>query len=137
MSSSPRFPTWLRRACITLLLVPTLLWLAAVGLLWSRQERLLFAPEVLAQDHAFMQADTTEEWVDVPGARLHAVHMRQPMLNGQRHTKGIVFYLHGNAGNVATWYTNHDFWLQSGYDLFMMDYRGFGKTTTRHNCTMT
>lgn len=129
MASSPRIPSWLRKLCVALLLAPALLWLGAITLLWSRQEHLLFAPEPLAMGHAFPQADTQEEWVNVPGARLHALHLRQPLLNGQRHTKGIVFYLHGNAGNVATWYTNHDYWLQSGYDLFMLDYRGFGKST--------
>lgn len=129
MSSSPRIPSWLRKLFVVLLLASALLWLGAMGWLWRQQEHLLFAPEVLAQDHAFTQADTQEEWVNVPGARLHALHMRQPLVNGQRHTKGIVFYLHGNAGNVASWYTNHDFWHRSGYDLFMLDYRGFGKSS--------
>lgn len=128
MPSSPHIPSWLRKLILVPVLVPALLWLVATTWLWRNQERLLFAPEVLMQDHAFTQTDTTEEWVKVPGARLHAVHLRQPLVNGQRHTKGIVFYLHGNAGNVATWYTNHDFWLHSGYDLFMLDYRGFGKS---------
>lgn len=129
MPSSPHIPSWLRKLSIALLVLPAVLWLFAVGWLWRQQEHLLFVPESLAQNHAFQQTGTKEEWVDVPGARLHALHLRQPLVNGQRHTRGIVFYLHGNAGNVATWYTNHDFWLRSGYDLFMLDYRGFGKSS--------
>ncbi len=120
---------WLRRLALALVLLPVLCWAAAVGYIWSRQDKLLFVPTVLAQDHAFHEADTQEEWVNVPGARLHALHLRQPWLHGQRHTRGIVFYLHGNAGNVATWFTNADFWRRSGYDLFMLDYRGYGKSS--------
>ncbi len=120
---------WFRRLALLLVLLPALCWAAAVGYIWARQEKLLFVPTVLAQDHAFHEADTQEEWVNVPGARLHALHLRQPLVNGQRHTRGIVFYLHGNAGNVATWFTNADFWRRSGYDLFMLDYRGYGKSS--------
>jgi len=123
--SSRRF----RRLALVLVLLPLLCWAAAVAYIWTRQDKILFFPEPLAQNHAFQEADTQEEWVNVPGARLHALHLRQPMVNGQRHTRGIVFYLHGNAGNVATWFTNADFWRRSGYDLFMLDYRGYGKSS--------
>lgn len=120
---------WIRRTAVVLMLSPVLLWAAAVAYVWSHQEKLLFAPQVLAQDADLHQADTKEEWVDVPGARLHALHMRQPDVDHRRHTKGLVFYLHGNAGNVSTWFTNADFWRRSGFDLFMLDYRGYGKSS--------
>lgn len=112
-----------------MLLLLLLCWAAAVGYIWSGQEKLLFFPERLAQGQALQASDTREEWVNVPGARLHALHLRQPLLDGQRHTRGIVFYLHGNAGNVGTWFTNAEFWRRSGYDLFMIDYRGYGKSS--------
>lgn len=127
--SSTYSSRWLRRLALALVLLPALCWATAVGYIWSRQEKLLFFPEPLAPSHAFQTADTQEEWVNVPGARLHALHLRQPVVNGQRLTRGIVFYLHGNAGNVATWFTNADFWRRSGYDLFMLDYRGYGKSS--------
>jgi len=99
----------LRRLTLTIVLLPLIGWAAAVTYIWSRQEVLLFVPKPLVQSYAFHEADTQEEWVNVPGARLHALHLRQPLVNGQRHTRGVVFYLHGNAGNVATWFTNADF----------------------------
>jgi hypothetical protein len=44
---------------------------------------------------------------------------------------GVVFYLHGNAGNLDSWFVNADFWRQANVDLFMLDYRGYGKSSGR------
>lgn len=97
-----------------------------LALLWWGQERLLFFPERLPLQHRFdFGADVQERWVDVPGARLSALHLQRP---GAR---GVVFYLHGNAGNLDNWFVNADFWRDAGFDLFMLDYRGYGKSTGR------
>jgi len=42
-----------------------------------------------------------------------------------------VFYLHGNAGNLDSWFVNADFWRRANVDLFMLDYRGYGKSSGR------
>jgi pimeloyl-ACP methyl ester carboxylesterase len=114
---------------MNLLAIPVLLWSLAVGGLWSQQERLLFFPEPIPAEMDLQTSDIREEWVEVPGARLHALHLRQPSRDGRPTTRGIVFYLHGNAGNVKGWLNNADYWRRSGFDLFMLDYRGFGKST--------
>ncbi len=102
-----------------------LLALAAAALWWG-QERLIFQPVPLPADHRFdLPADVHEATVDVPGARLHALHLRLPQPDG------LVFYLHGNAGNLASWFVNLDFWRGLNVDLFMVDYRGFGKSSGR------
>lgn len=119
------------RGIVTLAGSALLVWTALITALWWGQETLLFEPKVLASNLPIDALDVTEDWVDVPGARLHAIQFRQPMVNGVRHTKGLIFYLHGNAGNVATWFVDSSFWRDSGYDLYMMDYRGFGKSTGR------
>ncbi|RZI83603.1 MAG: alpha/beta fold hydrolase [Rubrivivax sp.] len=111
---------------MALIVLPAALWAAAVTSLWARQESLLFRPEPLPSSHLFHLPETTEETVKVPGAVLHALHLRQP---AGKPSKGLVFFLHGNAGNLATWFTSTDFWLSTGYDVFMLDYRGFGKST--------
>lgn len=100
----------------------------ALGLGWvyARQEALLFHPDVLAPDHRFaLGGDVHEVTIDVPGARLSALHLERP---GAR---GLVFFLHGNAGSLQTWFVNVDFYRRLGYDLFMLDYRGYGKSTGR------
>ena len=42
--------------------------------------------------------------------------------------KGVVYFLHGNAGNLSTWGNIAPFYLDLGYNVFITDYRGFGKS---------
>lgn len=87
---------------------------------------MLFHPEPLPANHRFDAApDVHEVFVDVPGARLNGLHLRLPQ------PRGVVFYLHGNAGNLDTWFVNPEFYRALNMDLFMIDYRGFGKSTGR------
>ena len=97
-----------------------------LAFLWWRQESLLFYPVPLPADQPLASApDIRERTVDVPGARLSVLHLQRP---GAR---GVVFFLHGNAGNLQKWFSNADFYRDAGYDLVMPDYRGFGKSTGR------
>jgi pimeloyl-ACP methyl ester carboxylesterase len=99
---------------------------AVLALVWWQQERLIFLPSKLAPHHRFdVGADVHEAWVDVPGARLHALHLRNAR------PRGVVFFLHGNAGNLDSWFADADFYRQLGLDLFMLDYRGYGKSSGR------
>jgi hypothetical protein len=92
------------------------------------QERLLFHPETLPADFSFAgryppEQDFDELNIPVDGAGLSALLFRQPA------SRGLVFYLHGNAGNLVTWTNNVAFYRRLGFDLFMLDYRGFGKSS--------
>jgi pimeloyl-ACP methyl ester carboxylesterase len=99
---------------------------ALFALLWWQQEKLIFLPSRLGPDHRFaFGADVHEVFIDVPGARLHALYLKNPA------PRGIVFFLHGNAGNLDGWFSNADFYRRLNLDLFMLDYRGYGKSTGR------
>ena len=100
------------------------LYLGVLAWLWLYQERLLFAPTVLPANLALAQAsDIHESSIAVPGAQLSALHLRLP------NPKGVVFFLHGNAGNLASWFVNPEFYRSANFDLFMIDYRGYGKSS--------
>jgi len=43
-------------------------------------------------------------------------------------SKGLIFYLHGSNGAVDTWGKIANIYTKNGYDLFMLDYRGYGKS---------
>jgi pimeloyl-ACP methyl ester carboxylesterase len=88
------------------------------------QERLLFHPTPLDKDFAFpFDTDFEELYLDVaPGVQLHALHFRAA------ESKGLVFYVHGNAGSLHDWGSLAGFYLQHDHDLLMFDYRGFGKS---------
>lgn len=106
----------------TVLLVAVLLMAA----IWWGQERLIFFPEPLRPDHRFaVPPDVHEVFVEVPGARLNALHLQVPA------PRAVVFYLHGNGGNLQGWFGNADFYRALQVDLFMIDYRGYGKSGGR------
>jgi len=99
--------------------------LVLVALVYLRQEALIFQPEPLPADYAFGLPDVKEVRIQVDGATLSALHLQL------LHPKGVVFFLHGNAGNLASWFVNSEFYRQANFDLFMLDYRGYGKSTGR------
>ena len=100
------------------------LYAALLALLWWGQERLLFQPRALPADHRFeLPPDVQEKWIEVPGARLNALHLRLP------HPDGVVFFLHGNGGNLESWFINTGYYRRLNLDLYMIDYRGYGKSS--------
>jgi len=102
------------------------LYLALLVALWWGQEWLLFMPQRLPPEHRFVfGAEVHERTVDVPGARLNALHLQLPA------PRGVVFFLHGNAGNLQSWFVDLEFYRRANFDLFMIDYRGYGKSEGR------
>ncbi|HFE38805.1 MAG TPA: alpha/beta hydrolase [Gammaproteobacteria bacterium] len=50
-------------------------------------------------------------------------------LSAIKPAKGTVFFLHGNAQNIST-HINSVYWLPAqGFNVFIWDYRGYGKST--------
>ncbi|MDL1963971.1 MAG: alpha/beta hydrolase [Deltaproteobacteria bacterium] len=51
------------------------------------------------------------------------------LLKSSSEKKGTVFFLHGNAQNISA-HIHSVYWLpENGYDVFMIDYRGYGQST--------
>ena len=100
-----------------------MVYLAIIAYVYFRQEKLIFQPMPLSPDHQFTIPDVQELKVPVAGAELSALHLRLP------NPKGIVYFLHGNGGNLQTWLTSVDFYRRVNYDLFIIDYRGYGKSS--------
>jgi alpha-beta hydrolase superfamily lysophospholipase len=101
-----------------------LLYFGALAILFVSQERLLFPATPLPATHRFQfPVPFREVGIPVPGATLSALHFTQP------DPRGLVFFLHGNAGNLETWTTGVEFYRRVNYDLFIVDYRGYGKST--------
>ena len=111
---------------VVVALVALALYGAVIALVWWGQESLLFHPDKLPAGYKFEQAaDVHESWVDVPGAQLNALHLQLPK------PEGVVFFLHGNAGSLETWFINADFYRRANLDLYMIDFRGYGKSSGR------
>lgn len=115
---------WIKRVTIfaTVLLA---VYAAMAAWVYYKQEALLFFPDRLPPGYRFAIPGAAEVSVPVNGATLSALHFKMP------NPKGVVFFLHGNGGSLASWFTNSAFYQRVNFDLFMIDYRGYGKSTGR------
>jgi hypothetical protein len=122
-------PKSLRKGFAIAGVVTTLAGLAYGGLLaalYFNQESLIFPATTLPANYQFRFDQRFEEIrVAVPDGSLDALLFRQAS------PRGLVFYLHGNGGDLTTWTTGLDFYKRINYDLFIFDYRGYGKSTSR------
>src|SRR4051812_47900948 len=101
-----------------------ILYLCICGLMYFFQEKLIFIPEKLAKDYHFRFNQKFEE--------LNIKTDDHTSLNGllfkADSSKGLIFYLHGNAGSLATWGNVAKTYTDLNYDVFILDYRGYGKS---------
>lgn len=109
---------------INLFTIALALYVISCVVLYFYQEKLLFFPEKLENDYQFQFQNTFEEInTEVTDGRL---------LNGLLFkvdtTKGLIFYLHGNAGSLANWGDVTKTYTDLNYDVFILDYRGYGKS---------
>ncbi len=93
-------------------------------LLHFNQEKVLFFPEKLQANHQFRARENViEKNIETnDGVKLNG------LLFKVKASKGLVFYLHGNGGSLRSWQQIAPIYNQLGYDIFMFDYRGFGKS---------
>ncbi|CAG1000722.1 hypothetical protein BURK1_02833 [Burkholderiales bacterium] len=123
----PRIYRWNSKGAVKAVTVLSALaasgYAAVLAGLYVGQERLIFPSTPLPADHRFRFDEPFEEMrVPVEGASLDALLFRQPA------PRGLVFFLHGNRGNLQTWTTGLDFYRHVNYDLFIFDYRGYGRS---------
>lgn len=114
----------LRSVFLPLGLFLAAVYLIFVGYVWYNQESMIFHPYKLPKDYQFNFSRPFEEIniTSFDGNKLHGV------LFTAKNPKGLIFYLHGNAGAVDRWGDIASFYTDLGYDIFSLDYRGFGKS---------
>ncbi|MBC8004934.1 MAG: alpha/beta fold hydrolase [Verrucomicrobia bacterium] len=101
-----------------------IVYVAACGLLFLFQEKMIFFPQKLDKDYEFTFDRSFEE--------IFIKTNDQSTLNGllfkTDSSKGLIFYLHGNAGSLQRWGEVATHYTALNYDVFMLDYRGYGKS---------
>lgn len=113
----------MKRIIITLLSILLVAYLVICGFLYFAQERLIFLPTKLPANFAFKFPGEYEELsINSNGAKLSGLLFKAP------ESKGLVFYCHGNAGSLKTWGAVAQTYTSLGYDLFIFDYRSYGKS---------
>jgi pimeloyl-ACP methyl ester carboxylesterase len=112
------------------LLIYVLLALALVSIAaYFLQEKFIFKPEKLSQDFKFRyDAPFKELFFDVaPGVRINGLHFYRTA------PSGLIFYLHGNSRSIKGWAKYAKDFYRYDYDVVLLDYRGFGKSTGKRS----
>jgi pimeloyl-ACP methyl ester carboxylesterase len=108
------------RFTATLLIV----YIAGCAYMFFFQEDFIFHPKKLPSTSKLSFSIPFEEVkLPVNGAILSGALFKTDK------SKGLVFFLHGNSGNLIDQDQAANFYTQMGYDFFTFDYRGFGKST--------
>lgn len=93
-------------------------------LLYLFQEKLIFFPQKLAKDYRFQFNQPFEE-LNIATSDKTQLH---GLLFKTDSSKGVVFYLHGNGGALDSWGEVAQTYTSLHYDVFLLDYRGYGKS---------
>ncbi len=115
--------------------MPPFIWyiiagIAALSILaYFIQEKLIFKPEKLKQDFAFKyDVPFREYFFDIePGVRINALHFHREK------PKGLILYFHGNTRSIKGWARYAKDFYRFDYDVILVDYRGFGKSTGKRS----
>lgn len=114
-----------RRIITRIVSVCIVVYILACILLYFNQEAILFHPKKLAVSHRLSFSSPFEELIfkttdnnQLNGVLFHQDSVKQP----------LIFFLHGNTGNIENMEGISSFYLRQGYDFFAFDYRGFGKS---------
>ncbi len=93
------------------------------------QERFIFKPEKLKQDFVYKyDAPFKELFFDIePGVRINGLHFNVEKPNG------LVLYFHGNSRSIKGWAKYAKDFYRYQYDVVLVDYRGFGKSTGKRS----
>lgn len=93
------------------------------------QDFFIFKPEKLPLGFKFRyDAPFREVNFDVePGVRINGLHFHRP------EPKGLVLYFHGNTRSIKGWAKYAKDFYRYDYDVVLVDYRGFGKSTGKRS----
>lgn len=106
-------------------------YLLLMLIIYLVQERFIFKPEKLKSDFQYKYDAPFEElFFDVePGVRINGLHfyVKDPL--------GLILYFHGNTRSIKGWAKYAKDFYRYNYDVVLVDYRGFGKSTGKRSET--
>jgi pimeloyl-ACP methyl ester carboxylesterase len=102
---------------------------ALLVIVYFIQERFIFKPEKLPAGFQYKYDIPFKElFFDVsPGVRINGLHFYRA------DPVGLILYLHGNSRSIKGWAKYARDFYRYNYDVVMVDYRGFGKSTGRRS----
>jgi len=118
-------PLWLQ-----ILVIVVVAYCVISVLLYYLQDYFLFKPEKLPKDFSFYYENQTVSEYNIEtrdGAIINGLHfsVEKPL--------GVVLYLKGNSKSIKGWGKFAVDFTRNNYDVIMVDYRGFGKSTGKRS----
>ncbi len=115
---------------VWILLIVLSAYIVVSILLYYLQEIFLFKPEKLPKEFQYAYENQNVEEYNLEtrdGAVINGLHFKteQP--------RGVVLYLKGNSKSIKGWGKFAVDFTRLNYDVIMIDYRGFGKSTGRRS----
>ena len=109
-----------KTALITLLAITTLLQTGCSSVFFYPDNATYITPDRLNLEYEDIYLKTAD------GETLHGWWL--PALTDEP-AKGTIYFLHGNAQNVSAHILNAAWLPEQGYNVFTLDYRGYGQST--------
>lgn len=110
----------------TQIIIITLIVIASLSILfYFIQDKLIFKPEKLSKDFVFQYENQVVEEYNFElrdGVLINGLHFKT------ENPKGVVYYLKGNSRSIKGWGKFAVDFTLHGWDVIMIDYRGFGKS---------
>lgn len=118
-------PLWLH-----ILIIVVVAYIVISVLLYYLQDYFLFKPEKLPKDFNFFYENQQVSEYNLEtrdGAIINGLHfsVEKPL--------GVVLYLKGNSKSIKGWGKFAVDFTRNNYDVIMVDYRGFGKSTGKRS----
>ena len=115
----------LKQKAWRLIKILSIIYIVCGIVLYFIQDLLLFHPVALPQTHKFSFHQPFKE-INLP-VQNRNLNIIQFITGSNR--KGIVLYFHGNRRNVERYAQFVPAFTKNGYEVWMLDYPGFGKST--------
>jgi len=104
-------------------------YVALAVIIYLAQEYFIFKPEKLHKDFKYKYDWPFEElFFDIgPGVRINGLHFIC------KNPHGLLLYFHGNTRSIKGWAKYAYDFYRYNYDVVLVDYRGFGKSTGKRS----
>ena len=115
-----------------LLIVLGSLYIISILVFYFAQDLFFFRPEKLPDYFRYRYPFPFDEvnFDMEDGGTINGIHFKVP------NSKGVVFYFKGNSRSIKGWGKFAKDFVSKGYDFFIIDYRGFGKSRGKRTETI-
>lgn len=114
---------WATKIISGILLAMVFIFLLGFVIIYSIQDRYIFQRQILHRDFVFSHDAAELRIITGDKIELSALLFKSPVP-----PKGLILYFHGNRHSLDRWGRFAGDLTTQGYDLLMIDYRGYGKS---------